>query len=199
MSTKKTDDGFLSRWSRRKLKTKAAPEPEADEQAEERSAGEEPAPPAAASDAPAEASQESAGAEKAPPELTEEDVEKLGPGSDYTVFMKRGVPARIRRLALRKLWRSNPIYSYHDGLTDYADDYRGEAAASLGKVVTSWKPGKGLLSGGETDGRDDAPAAAEPEDDVADAAPAAEAEAAEEGEESATEPAPDGGDDVEKA
>ena len=194
MSSKKTDDGFLSRWSRRKLETKAAPEPEAEEQAEERSAGEGPAPPAAASDAPAEASQESAGAEKAPPELTEEDVEKLGPGSDYTVFMKKGVSARIQRLALRKLWRSNPIFSYHDGLTDYADDYRGEAAASLGKVVTSWRPGKGLLKGEEGAGEDDAPA--EAPEDVAEAAPAGEAE---EEEEAASELAPDDGGDAEKA
>jgi hypothetical protein len=195
MSTKKAEDGFLSRWSRRKLDDKAQPEPGAEEGTGKRSAGDEVAPPAEASDEPAEAGRGEAGAENAPPELTEEDVEKLGPGSDYTVFMKKGVSAHIQRLALRKLWLSDPIFSYHDGLTDYADDYRSQAAASLGKVVTSWKPGKGLLSGEEGTGEEDAPAAAAP-DDEADALPAGETEEREQG---ALEPAPEDGDDAEKA
>jgi hypothetical protein len=193
MATKDTESGFLSRWSRRKLEAGAEPAPEAEEGAGKNLAGDEAAPPAAATDAPAEARREGKRAEETPPELTGADVEKLGPDADYSIFMKKGVAPHVQRLALRKLWRSDPIYSYHDGLTDYADDYRGEAAASMGKVASVWKPGRGLLKGEEGAGVDDAPVEA-PEDLVEAAGEAEEGEG-----KGAPKPSPDDGDDAEKA
>ena len=186
MSAKNPENGFLSRWSRRKLETKEPRAPETEERPDE----DVPAGKPAAKDAPAEA----AARDEPVPRLTEEDVEKLGPESDYTPFMKKGVSADVQRLALRKLWRSDPLFSFQDGLTDYADDYRGEAAASLGKVVTSWKPGQGFLTdeevtaakGGEkvakaapgegpaADATADESAEAEPPEEAAEATPAAD-------------------------
>jgi hypothetical protein len=193
MSSKKAEDGFLSRWSRRKLNDKAQPEPDPEEGTAKRPVGDEAAPLAVARDEPAEAGRGEAGAEDAPPELTEEDVDKLGPGADYTVFMKKGVPAHVQRLALRKLWRSDPVFANLDGLVEYGDDFRAEAAASIGKVASAWKLGTGYLSDQEGAGVDDAPVEA-PEDLVEAAGEAEEGEG-----KGAPKPSPDDGDDAEKA
>ncbi len=56
-----------------------------------------------------------------PPDLP--PIEELKQDSDYSVFMREGVPEELRRLALRKLWRSNPIFGIRDGLDDYDEDY----------------------------------------------------------------------------
>jgi hypothetical protein len=37
--------------------------------------------------------------------------------------MKQAVPEELRRLALRKLWRSDPVLANVDGLNDYDLDY----------------------------------------------------------------------------
>ena len=55
-------------------------------------------------------------------------VSSLTNTSDYTVFMKDGVPEDVKIEALRKLWRSDPIFSQSDGLTDYGDEHAVEAA-----------------------------------------------------------------------
>ena len=49
-------------------------------------------------------------------------VGSLGADSDYTVFMREGVPEALRVQALRKLWRSHPVIATVDDLTDYGDD-----------------------------------------------------------------------------
>ena len=197
MAGKDTESGFLSRWSRRKLEGEDARQPDAGKSAAKGATGEEAAaPPAGASEAgrggvvPRDAAPEETDGR----ELTEEDVDKLGPGADYTVFMKKGVAPHVQRLALRKLWRSDPVFANLDGLVEYGDDFRAEAAASLGKVASLWQPGRGLLKGEEAAAEDDAPA--EAPEEVAEATPAGEAE---EGEQAASEPAPDDGDDAEKA
>ena len=105
------DDRFLKRWARRKHegrhgKAQTAAQP----------AGES-APPESA-----KASPESGGAEGTPAELP--DIESLDKDSDYTVFLKDGVPEHLRLRALRKLWRSDPVLSFIDGLDDYDEDFR---------------------------------------------------------------------------
>lgn len=115
------DEGFLSRWSRLK---RTAPEAEAVE------------PPAAPEPEPA------------PPQPVEPtplpDIETLTRESDYTPFLKADVPADLQRQALRKLWASDPIFSQHDGLTDYAEDFRNPEIVG-DAVKTAWKIGKGFL------------------------------------------------------
>lgn len=188
MGAKKTEDGFLTRWSRRKLEGTAEPEPDAEEGVDTSSTEDETAPSAAAP--------EGERTEDAAPEFTEEDVEKLGPGADYSVFLKKGVAAHVQRLALRKLWLSNPVLANLDGLVDYGDDYRANALAQAGKVASSWKVGKGHLRD-EGDGDESEKAAVdEASEEVAEAAPAGKAD---DGEEAVAGSAPDDGDDDEKA
>ena len=52
------------------------------------------------------------------------DVESLDKDSDYTPFMQEGVPEALKKLALRALWRSDPVLANLDGLNDYDEDYK---------------------------------------------------------------------------
>ena len=100
------DDGFLSRWSRRKLDAKA-PAPS------------EPEPSAVAAD-PAEAEPE-----LSPDELAElPKLEDLTADSDIGPFLRKGVPALLRRAALRRVWELDPaIRDYVGDARDYAYDW----------------------------------------------------------------------------
>jgi hypothetical protein len=51
------------------------------------------------------------------------DIETLEKDSDYTPFLAEGVPESIRKLALRKLWASDPVLANIDGLNDYDEDF----------------------------------------------------------------------------
>lgn len=50
-------------------------------------------------------------------------IESLGPDSDYTVFLKKGVPEALRNAALRKAWMSDPFIRDFRGPAEYALDY----------------------------------------------------------------------------
>jgi Protein of unknown function (DUF3306) len=52
-------------------------------------------------------------------------IETLTAQSDYTMFLMPNVPVEIHRRALRKLWLSDPIFAYRDGLDNYDFDYKG--------------------------------------------------------------------------
>lgn len=101
------EDGFLTRWSRRKRAARdgaAAPE-------------QQPA------DAPAEE----------PPfdPATLPPVESLGPDSDYTLFLRKQVPEALRREALRRLWLSEPSVVNYEPLVDYAWDFTAPGYGAL--------------------------------------------------------------------
>ncbi|MCA1941624.1 MAG: DUF3306 domain-containing protein [Caenispirillum bisanense] len=109
--------GFLSRWSRLKQEAREreqepeAPQPEPEPEPEQE-------PETAAEPDGADADQ----AEAAEP-LDLPDIDSLTRDSDYSVFMRAGVPADLRRQALRKLWRSDPVLANLDGLNDYDQNY----------------------------------------------------------------------------
>jgi hypothetical protein len=51
-------------------------------------------------------------------------IESLGPDSDYTVFLKKGVPEALRLAALRKAWMSDPfIRDFRSPAIDYGWDF----------------------------------------------------------------------------
>ena len=52
-------------------------------------------------------------------------IEALTSRSDYTMFLRPNVPVELQRQALRKLWLSDPIFAYRDGLDNYDYDYKG--------------------------------------------------------------------------
>lgn len=96
-----------------------------------------------------EAEQQQALAEKSDEDILEElglpDPDTLAKGDDFAAFMAKAVPEHLRKRALRKLWRSDPVLACVDGLNDYDDDY---LTGSYGNkpVQTSYQVGKGLLA-----------------------------------------------------
>jgi hypothetical protein len=56
-----------------------------------------------------------------PPDLP--DIETLDKDSDFTPFLADGVPEVVKKLALRKLWGSDPVLANLDGLNDYDEDF----------------------------------------------------------------------------
>ena len=86
--------------------------------------------------------------EKTDAELLEEldlpDPDTLVMGDDFSVFMSKAVPDRIRRRALRTLWRSNPVLANVDMLVDYGEDFT-DAAMAVENIQTAYQVGKGML------------------------------------------------------
>ncbi len=148
----KDDKPFLSRWSERKRAVQAeeaarekAPEP--DERDVSRAEAEE---------AEREANRTAAEAI---------DLEALTDASDYAPFFRAGVPLALKNAALRKLWRSNPVFAVLDGLNDHDLDYRWPEKGSE-VVKTAWKVGRGFLTG-EGEGKAEAERADKPAADSA--------------------------------
>jgi hypothetical protein len=88
-------------------------------------------------------------AERSDEDILEElglpDPESLKLGDDFKAFMSKAVPEHLRKRALRKLWRSNPVLACVDGLNDYDDDYLA-GSTGQGVIKTGYQVGKGMLA-----------------------------------------------------
>ncbi len=71
------------------------------------------------------------------------DIDSLDKDSDFTGFLKDGVPTQLRHMALQKLFRSDPTLAVLDGLNDYDEDFTLAKVAE--KIVSSYKPGRGYV------------------------------------------------------
>lgn len=135
------NDGFLSRWSRRKQAATVAPE-EPDPAVEDISVA-EPGDPEYA-DVPEAGGDE----ELSDLEIIEKyglkDPDELGMGDDFAGFMRPVIPEHLRRRALRALWRSNPVLANLDGLNDYDGDLTG-GSVPAGQLKTVYKVGLGIV------------------------------------------------------
>ena len=102
-------DGFLSRWSKRKIDVKEGkpvePEPLPEVVA------------APAADLPAEPAEP-----PAPPPPTLEDVRALTAESDFKRFAAADVAPEVKNAAMKKLF-SDPRYNIMDGMDVYTGDY----------------------------------------------------------------------------
>lgn len=127
-----TDEPFLSRWSRRKLDAKGEqpPEPVVPEPVPE------PPPP--------------------PPDLP--PVETLGKESDYSAFLKAGVPQDLKQAALQKLWQADPALMAPEVMDLHMGDYTSPVVEV---VKTAWRLGKGVLDAAELAAEDEEKAKAE--------------------------------------
>ncbi len=126
------ESGFASRWSRLKREAKTDP---------------------VEAEAEAEVTQPEAPVDDDRPD--EEGLEELGlpdpdtlkPGDNFTAFMARAVPARLRNRALRKLWISDPVLANLDELLDYGEDFT-DAATVVENLQTAYQVGKGFVDKG---------------------------------------------------
>jgi len=78
-------------------------------------------------------------------ELGLQDPDTLEAGDDFSAFMAKAVPTRLRNRALRELWLSNPALANLDALVDYGEDFTTSADA-VEVVQTTYQVGKGLLA-----------------------------------------------------
>ncbi len=113
-----SDEGFLRRWSRLKSRGDAATRDGAPAGASMQFAPDSEvvdlAPP------PAEAEPQAPVAPLRQPTL--DDAAALGPDSDFSAFVGRGVDKAVRRLAMKKLF-SDPHFNVMDGLDVYIGDF----------------------------------------------------------------------------
>jgi hypothetical protein len=138
------DEGFLQRWSRRKAEARTAPEaPEAEQDTApgrpEGPQAAEPRDPLASTGPRAPDDAEAAVDLEALP-----DIDTLTYESDFTGFMRKGVPPELRKRALQRLWRSNPTLANLDGLVEYGEDYTKIGTAKQ-VVRTAYQVGRGML------------------------------------------------------
>jgi|AP95_1055475.scaffolds.fasta_scaffold59866_2 hypothetical protein len=118
------EESFARRWSRRKVEERQDNADPPDDETTELAPTPEPALP-----------------EEEPPDLP--PIESLTAESDFTPFLRDKVPEALRKAALRKLWRSDPVLANLDGLNDYDEDFTG---GSLGGIVaTAYRVGKGMI------------------------------------------------------
>lgn len=144
-------DGFLSRWSRRKVQARegvregVVPEPALPDAApvQARAAtAPQPVAPATSTAPPARLPTEpesTAAPPPSPPPPTLEEVSRLTRESDYSRFVGQGVDPGVKNAALRKLF-TDPHFNVMDGLDIYIDDYNTPdplPAGMLEKMVQS--------------------------------------------------------------
>ncbi|HWP20946.1 MAG TPA: DUF3306 domain-containing protein [Burkholderiaceae bacterium] len=115
------EEGFFSRWSRRKAQVTRGEAPPEPEQTPPAPAAATPSQAAAPPVAGAAVPQAVAPAPAEPPP-TLEDVERLTPESDFSRFAQKDVDENVRRAAFKKLF-SDPHFNEMDGLDVYIDDY----------------------------------------------------------------------------
>ena len=127
------EGGFLSRWSARKSQiAKGEDVPD-----------EVPAP-EIAEDAAVEDDEDAALTDA---ELLEKydlpDPETVTEESGLERFLNgEGLPGRVRQMALRRLWRLNPLFGVVDDMVEYGEDYT-DAATVIEGMKTAYTVGKG--------------------------------------------------------
>lgn len=142
------DRGFIGRWSRRKLDSnrqagRGGATPVADDEAP-RPDGEAPRPDDEATETETASAPAGAAEGDVVDAATLPDIESLDKNSDFTPFMKAGVPPELKNRALRRLWRLDPTFANLDGLIDYGEDFTDRALVVKG-LKTAYRVGEGFL------------------------------------------------------
>lgn len=76
-------------------------------------------------------------------ELDLPNPDEMKMGDDFSAFMSKTVPDRLRRRALRCLWLANPALANLDGLIDYGEDFT-DSATVIENMQTAYQVGKGM-------------------------------------------------------
>ena len=136
MADKLDDKGFLQRWSTRKMDARTGADVDAPQAEDEPVAGE----------APVDGDETVEVVAPPPTDLADlPDVDTLDADSDYTGFLGENVPADLAKMAMRKLWRSDPVLANIDGLNDYDEDF--SMVGMVSEVVkTAYQVGKGYVT-----------------------------------------------------
>jgi hypothetical protein len=137
MSKDEGSEGFLSRWSKRKAEVRQ----------QEQKPATEVAPPPAAEDEEIDLA-------------TLPSIESLTVDSDFSVFLKKGVPLALRNAALRKLWLTEPSVVNYKALVEYNWDFTAPGYGDLLPTDNIAKMAQQVFSGfSQTPATEDAPSA----------------------------------------
>ena len=72
--------------------------------------------------------------------------DKIKKEKGLDVFFKDGVPDRLRQIALRRVWKLNPIIRFADAeINDYHEDFT-DAATVIEGMQTAYQVGKGYIT-----------------------------------------------------
>jgi hypothetical protein len=132
-------EGFLSRWSKRKVEVRTAESVATSEV------------PKSLSDAVLTAKVPETPRQSARLQITDDspktnsptlpDIETLKPDSDFTPFMQRDVSTDVRNQAMKKLF-ADPAFNVMDGLDVYIDDY-----GKPDPIPEAWYAGMARIAG----------------------------------------------------
>ena len=88
--------------------------------------------------------------------------EEIEDEASLDAFMQNGLPDRLRQMALRRMWRLNPLFRFADEMVEYGENYT-DAATVIDGMTTAYQVGKGYLKkafdalddeGGDTEGHE---------------------------------------------
>lgn len=126
----------MARWSRLKQEARSEPEkPPAVAEAEKTAAL-----------APAAPPPDAAGGEKDDPLKDLPSIESLDKDSDYSMFMREGVPDDRRAEALQKLWTSDPAFREAFPFEIHMEDHHATFTPIDALKDTIYKVGRGFLT-----------------------------------------------------
>lgn len=72
------------------------------------------------------------------------DLDTLDKETDFSIFMKEGVPDVLRRKAMSALWRADPVFANVDGLVDYGEDFAAPDLV-MKTFKSAWQAGRGYI------------------------------------------------------
>ena len=137
---KELEENFLSRWSKKKSKQKTQIENSNSKQTDPESSTE------AENQSSLDEENDKLNDEELLKKYNLPNPEKIKTEKSLDVFFKEGVPDRLRQIALRRVWRLNPIIRFADAeINDYHEDFT-DAATVIEGMQTAYKVGKGYLS-----------------------------------------------------
>ena len=70
--------------------------------------------------------------------------EEIEDEAGLEAFMENGLPDRLRQMALRRMWRLNPLFRFADEMVEYGENYT-DAATVIDGMTTAYQVGKGYL------------------------------------------------------
>ena len=137
MAEDEKSGSVFARWSERKAKLRRG---------EDIAEAEEAAAPDTAE--LAEPDQDEADAAISDEELLQEfdlpDPETVDDEEGLSRFFDGKVPDRLRQIALRRLWRINPLFAVVDDMVEYGEDYT-DAATVVDGLQSAYQAGKGYM------------------------------------------------------
>ena len=90
-----------------------------------------------------------------------EDPETIEDEATLDSLLEGKLPDRIRQMALRRMWRLNPMFRFADEMVEYGENYT-DAATVIDGMTTAYQVGKGYLQKA-FDAVDEAPSEEVPE------------------------------------